>query len=479
MGSSARLRFLYWIITGLFRNYEKMDQTVVSRNFIRYNFYEINPCAEKIRNFGGRKMYIHRDRYLQKIIDRQWNGAIKVITGLRRCGKSFLLFEIYKKYLLEKGVKPENILCLALDDDENERYRDTHELSAYLRSFIKDENEQYYILLDEVQYAISAEEWKNKEDVRLYSVLNGLLRKRNVDIYVTGSNSRFLSSDVLTEFRGRGDEIKVNPLTFSEFMSAYSGTEEQGWSEYMRYGGMPRILEMKTDSQKVSYLERLYAEVYMKDIADRYGFYDLQTMEDLVNILSSAAGSLTNPSRLADTFQSVEGKNVSDKTVRTYIEALKDSFLISEAQRFDVRGNAYIGSPYKYYFSDLGLRNAKLNFRQQDPGHIMENIIYNELRTRELNVDVGVVHFSEKGKKVAVEVDFVCNQGSQRFYIQSAYTMPDEEKRVQEERPLIHIPDSFKKMILVNDNVKPWHDEKGVTIMSVRQFLMDENSIYL
>jgi len=424
-------------------------------------------------------MLIQRERYLQKIIDRQWNGMIKVITGLRRCGKSFLLFEIYREYLIQTGVKPENIICLALDDDENEQYRDTHALSAYLRNAIRDEKEQYYILLDEVQYAISEEEWKGKKEARLYSVLNGLLRKRNADIYITGSNSRFLSSDILTEFRGRGDEIRVHPLSFSEFMSAYQGTEREGFGEYMRYGGMPGMIGMKTEGQKTAYLERLYQEVYMKDIMERYGFYDTQVMEDVVNILASATGSLTNPNRLANVFASVQHRNVSDKTIRAYIDALKDSFLIEEAQRYDIKGNEYIGSPYKYYFADVGLRNVKINFRQQDPGHIMESMIYNELRARDLNVDVGVVRFSEKGKKISGEVDFVCNQGSRRYYIQSAYTMPDAEKRTQEERPLIQIGDSFRKIILVGDDTLPWCDIKGVMIMSVRQFLLNPDSLNL
>lgn len=424
-------------------------------------------------------MLIARDRYLQKLIDREWNGAIKVITGIRRSGKSCLLFDLFKANLLERGIAEDQIIEVALDDDQFAEYRDPEKLSEYIRLHIKDNKTEYYLLLDEAQFAITDEEWRKKKNIKLYSILNGLLRKKNVDIYVTGSNSRFLSSDILTEFRGRGDEVNVRPLSFSEFLTAFSGGEEEAWNEYMTYGGLPRILFMKSDEQKAAYLNSLFKETYVSDVIERYGFYDEDTLSELINILASQTGSLTNPNKLADSFRSVLHKNVSDKTIRTYIDALKDAFLIDETRRYDIKGKAYIGSPFKYYFKDIGLRNARLNFRQQDPGHLMENILYNELCLRGYNVDVGVVKFSEKGLHKSAEVDFVCNQGSRRYYIQSAYEMPAEEKRVQESRSLVHIPDSFKKIIVVKDNQKLWRDENGITIIGIRQFLLDQKSLDL
>ena len=422
-------------------------------------------------------MLIARDHYLHQLINREWNGAIKVITGLRRSGKSFLLFELFKHHLLSQGVREDQIIEIVLDSDTCSKLRDPENLSAYIKGRIADPHARYYLLLDEAQYAISKEEWKSRQDIRLYSVLNGLLRNHNVDVYVTGSNSKFLSTDILTEFRGRGDEVTVNPLTFKEFSSVYPGNPEDAWLEYMTYGGMPRILELKTDEQKTSYLERLFTEIYIRDIVERYGFHDSDVLGELMNILASQTGSLTNPSKLANTYKSVQKKQVSDKTLRSYIDALKDAFLIDEARRYDIKGKAYIGSPFKYYYRDIGLRNARLNFRQQDPGHLMENILYNELKFRGYHVDVGVVKYAEGGKRGAAEVDFVCNQGSKRYYVQSAYTMPDEAKRLQEEASLVHIPDSFRKIIVTGDERKPWHDERGITIIGLRQFLLDEHSL--
>lgn len=422
-------------------------------------------------------MLISRDTYLQKLIDRRENGAIKVITGLRRVGKSTLLFDLYQDYLRKDGVSPDQIISIALDDDENIQLRDPDQLSRFIRSKIVDSSKQYYLLLDEAQYAISEKEWKSKKEIRLYSVLNGLMRKHNVDIYITGSNSRFLSSDILTGFRGRGDEVRVYPLSFAEFSSVYQEDNTLALQDYLTYGGMPRIVGMKEDTQKVSYLNHLFQETYIKDVIERYGFYDEDSLSDLISILASSTGSLTNPMNLANTFRSTIGKQISDKTIRTYINALSDSFLIKEVSRYDVKRKAYIGSPYKYYFSDTGLRNARLNFRQQDPGHIMENVIFNELNIRGYNVDVGVVDITEEGKKKRTEIDFICNQGNQRYYVQSAYEMPTEEKRVQEEKSLIHVPDFFRKIIVVYSDQKAWRDEKGVTIIGLRQFLLDQNSL--
>jgi predicted AAA+ superfamily ATPase len=424
-------------------------------------------------------MLISRDKYLQKLIDHEWNGAIKVITGIRRCGKSCLLFDIFKEYLLKKGINESQIIEIALDDDQFEECRIPEKLSEYIRNQITDNKKEYYVLLDEAQFAITDAEWKAKKDIKLYSILNGLLRKTNVDVYVTGSNSKFLSSDILTEFRGRGDEVNVRPLSFAEYYGAFSGDEESAWIEYMTYGGLPGILSMKDDEQKSTYLNRLFEETYIRDVIERYGFYDEDVLGELINILASQTGSLTNPNNLANTFKSVLHKNVSDKTIRTYIDALKDAFLVDESRRFDIKGKSFIGSPFKYYYKDIGLRNARLNFRQQDPGHLIENIIYNELCSRGYNVDVGVVKFSERGIHKTAEVDFICNQGNQRYYIQSAYEMPTKEKRIQEEKSLIHIPDSFKKIIVVKDNQKIWRDDNGITIMGIRQFLLDQSSLDL
>jgi len=417
-------------------------------------------------------MHILRDKYLKELTDREWNAAIKVITGIRRVGKSYLLFEIFKSYLLEKGISEEQIISVALDNDDYLEFRDPKKLSRYIKNRITDNKTEYYVLLDEAQFAITDEEWKNKKDIRLYSILNGLIRRKNVDVYVTGSNSKFLSSDILTEFRGRGDEVNVRPLSFAEFNAVYPGDKEDAWLEYMTYGGLPRILTMKNDAQKANYLTRLFEETYIKDVVERYGFYDEDILGELINILASQTGSLTNPSKLSNTFKSVLKKNVSDKTLRTYINALKDAFLIDEARRYDVKGKSYIGSPFKYYFKDIGLRNARLNFRQQDRGHLMENIIYNELCLRGYNVDVGVVKFNEGGIRNSAEVDFICNLGSKRYYIQSAYDMPNEDKRIQEEKSLIHISDSFKKIIITGDEQKTWQDDKGITVYGDKKLLV-------
>lgn len=424
---------------------------------------------------------IERKKYLNELIAKKENGSIKIITGIRRCGKSFLLFEIYYNYLLSIGVDEKHIITLALDDDANREYRNPDKLSEYLRSRITDKENMYYILLDEVQFAISDSEMKSGESLRLYGVLNGLLRLRNVDIYITGSNSRFLSTDVLTEFRGRGDEVRVHPLSFAEFYSVYDGDKYDAFDEYSTYGGLPLVLTRKGDREKSKYLTDQLNNLYIKDIVERNNLQGDVIMESLVDVLASAIGSLTNPPKLAKAFTSNQLKTNSN-TISSYIEHLMNAFVLSRAERYDVKGKKYISSPYKYYFTDIGLRNAKLNFRQQEKTHIMENIIYNELVMRGYNVDVGVVDYfstDKNGKRILVhsEVDFVCNEGNQRYYIQSAFSIPDEEKMKQESASLDHIGDSFKKIIVVGDHTKAWRNEKGYLIMNILDFLLDINSV--
>lgn len=427
-------------------------------------------------------MEIKRDRYLNRLIDRMHNGMVKVVTGIRRCGKTYLLFELFGDYLRSEGVEDDHIIEVALDDEENAALRDPSALSAHIRSRIANKHEQYYVFLDEVQYAISREELKNPDaSPRLYGVLNGLLRMRNVDVYVTGSNSKLLSSDVMTEFRGRGDEVRVRPLSFSEFMQAFDGDRYQGWAEYTVYGGMPLAVSMRTSEQKASYLERLFEETYLKDVVDRHGVRRHGELDDLVNVLASSIGTLTNPSKLENTFRSVLHSKISANTISSYIGYLEDAFVIEGARRYDVKGRSYIGSPLKYYFEDMGLRNARLGFRQVEESHIMENVVYNELRARGYSVDVGVVEkrAREAGKDVRkqLEVDFVANRGSDRVYVQSAMEMRTPEKAAQEKASLLGINDSFKKVVLVRDVVRPLRDERGVVTMSVFDFLLDESAL--
>ncbi len=417
-------------------------------------------------------MEIKRDTYLKKLIDRMENRSIKVITGLRRCGKSYLLFHLFYNYLLEQNIPDDHIFRIALDDDEHEELLDRKILSTYIKSLIQDDH-TYYIFLDEVQFVEGFEK-----------VLNGLNRLENLDIYVTGSNSKFLSSDILTEFRGRGDEVRIYPLSFSEFVSAYDGSAEEAWYQYATYGGLPLILTRKTPEQKSKYLIDLMQKVYLDDIIERNQLRGSTIMENLVNILASSIGSLTNPNKLANTFTSNGMGNISDKTISSYIDYLMDSFLISRAERYDVKGKKYISSPYKYYFTDIGLRNARLNFRQQEETHIMENIIYNELLIRGFNVDVGIVEHVQtdsdgKRRQKKYEIDFVCNRGNQRYYIQSAFSMPDQEKAEQEQRSLIYTNDFFKKIIVVKDNIVPWHNELGILIIGLKDFLLKNNSLEL
>lgn len=417
-------------------------------------------------------MDIKRDKYLNDLINRMHNGMIKVVTGIRRCGKSYLLFNIFKNYLLEHGVAASHIITIELDQRKNKKYRDPDTILDYIESLIEDD-EQYYIMLDEVQMLQEFEE-----------VLNSLLHIRNADIYVTGSNSKFLSKDVITEFRGRGDEIHIYPLTFKEFMEAYDGDMYRGWAEYVVYGGLPLTVTMKTEEQKISYLTNLFKETYLKDIIERHHIEKTQELEDLVNILASAIGSLTNPPKIEATFKSAIQSTISLNTIRQYIEHLEDAFIINKANRYNVKGRKYIGTPLKYYFEDVGLRNARLGFRQVEETHLMENIIYNELRSRGYTVDVGVVEkrgTDENGKeyKNQLEIDFVANLGSKRYYIQSAFSMPTEEKRIQEKASLVNVNDSFKKIIVVKDVVNVTRDEDGITTMSIYDFLLKENSLEL
>ena len=417
-------------------------------------------------------MDIKRDKYLNDLINRMHNGMIKVVTGIRRCGKSYLLFNIFKNYLLEHGVAASHIITIELDQRKNKKYRDPDTILDYIESLIEDD-EQYYIMLDEVQMLQEFEE-----------VLNSLLHIRNADIYVTGSNSKFLSKDVITEFRGRGDEIHIYPLTFKEFMEAYDGDMYRGWAEYVVYGGLPLTVTMKTEEQKISYLTNLFKETYLKDIIERHHIEKTQELEDLVNILASVIGSLTNPPKIEATFKSAIQSTISLNTIRQYIEHLEDAFIINKANRYNVKGRKYIGTPLKYYFEDVGLRNARLGFRQVEETHLMENIIYNELRSRGYTVDVGVVEkrgTDENGKeyKNQLEIDFVANLGSKRYYIQSAFSMPTEEKRIQEKASLVNVNDSFKKIIVVKDVVNVTRDEDGITTMSIYDFLLKENSLEL
>ncbi|MBD5495217.1 MAG: ATP-binding protein [Lachnospiraceae bacterium] len=417
-------------------------------------------------------MEIKRDKYLNDLINRMHNGMIKVVTGIRRCGKSYLIFNIFKSYLIEKGVSESHIITIELDQRKNKKFRNPDTILDYIESCIEDK-EQYYILLDEVQMLNEFEE-----------VLNSLLHITNADIYVTGSNSKFLSKDVITEFRGRGDEIHIFPLTFKEFMQVYEGDMYHGWAEYTIYGGLPLTVIMNTEEQKINYLTKLFDETYLKDIIERHHIEKSGELEDLVNVLASAIGSLTNVPKIESTFKSVIQSNISANTIRQYIEYLEDAFIINKSNRYNVKGRKYIGTPVKYYFEDVGLRNAILDFRQIEETHIMENIIYNELRSRGYSVDVGIVEkrgINKEGKseRQQLEIDFVANLGSKRYYIQSAFSMPTEEKQIHEKASLINVNDSFKKIIIVKDVVNITRDDIGITTMSVYDFLLKDNSLEL
>lgn len=408
---------------------------------------------------------IDRGSYLQKLIDRRENGLIKVITGIRRCGKSFLLDPLFKEYLMKEGVKEDHIIKLDLDERRNHKYLDPDALDEYVRNLIIDDN-MYYLLLDEVQKVDDFE-----------SVLNGFLHIRKLDVYVTGSNSKFLSSDIITEFRGRGDEIRVFPLSFSEFVSVYKGTFDEAWREYITYGGMPRILYCNNEEEKSNYLKKLFEKTYLSDIIERNKVQRTDVLDAVINILASSIGSLTNPLKLLNAFISNGVKDISVNTLTKYIDYLTDSFLIEKSERYDIKGKRYIQTPYKYYFSDIGLRNSRLNFRQLEESHIMENILFNELLCRGCNVDVGVVPIREGDDRKQVEIDFVCNQFNRRYYIQSTLSLETREKTLQEERPLLHVPDNFKKIIVVKDNIKSWITEEGIAVIGIKEFLLNKNSL--
>ena len=429
-------------------------------------------------------MVIRRDRYLERLISKQNNGMIKVITGIRRCGKSYLLFNLFYDHLLASGTPEDNIICIALDDVENEAYRDPYRLYSYIKERVQDNREQYYVLIDEAQYAISKEEMKNPDEpIRLYGVLNSLLRKSNVDVYITGSNSKFLSSDVMTEFRGRGDEIHISPLSFSEFYPASGQEKSDAWRDYLYYGGLPHILAESGGEAKSRYLEKLNKEIYLRDMCERYGIRDEESMLILMKVIASAIGSLSNAQKISDTFRSSGNKVITMPTISSYLKYLQESFVVEKAERYDIKGRKYISTPSKYYYSDLGLRNALLNFRQFEETHLMENAIYNELIYRGYSVDVGVVEtrVDEGGKKVRKQlaVDFVVNQFNKRYYIQSAFLISDREKFEQEQAPLVKIPDSFKKIVVVGNNTPIWRNEEGITFMGIYDFLLNENSLDL
>lgn len=425
---------------------------------------------------------IKRDSYLNSLISKKENGLIKVITGIRRCGKSYLLFNLFYDHLIDCGVKEEQIITIALDDDTNISYRNPDELSKYVRSRITGKD-TYYVLIDEVQYAISKEELKNPDEIRLYNVLNGLLRLRNVDIYVTGSNSKMLTKDVMTAFRGRGDEIRVYPISFKEYYAFVGGDKSDAYEEYALYGGMPLVLFKNTDVEKMNYLQSLFTEVYFKDIVERYSIELPDVLEELTDDLCSSIGSLTNANKIANTLQSVKGVKVSGSTISGYLNYLIESFLFCNAKRYDVKGKKYFEYPSKYYCTDVGLRNARLNFRQQEETHIMENIIYNELLCRGYSVDVGVVEIverkAEKKAKKQCEIDFVVNIGAKKYYVQSALNVSEPSKLETELRPLKSTKDFFKKIIVSKTSMKPWTDEDGILHLGLYEFLLNEDSLNL
>ena len=410
---------------------------------------------------------VERKTYLDKLISKKENGLVKIITGIRRCGKSYLLNTIFADYLKSIGIKDDHIIKIALDREENRKYHDSKILNEYIYSLIKD-NDIYYVILDEIQLVDGFE-----------YVLNSLLYEKNIDVYVTGSNSKFLSSDIITEFRGRGDQVRVMPFSFSEFVSAYDGDKYDAWNEYITYGGLPLILTKKTDEEKSQYLKDEFERTYIRDIVERNGIQRIDILDSIMNMLASSVGSLTNPQKLFDTFRSSGEKELSLNTVNSYIKNIEDSFIVNKSNRYDIKGKKYIQTPQKYYFTDIGLRNARLNFRQQEENHLMENIIYNELLIRGYNVDVGVVETREGDIRKQLEVDFVCNQGSKRYYVQVALNIDTPEKTMQESKSLNNIGDSFKKIIVVKDNIKLWRNDEGIVIMGIQEFLLNKDSLDL
>lgn len=428
-------------------------------------------------------MVIKRERYLKQIIEKKRDGMIKIVTGIRRCGKSYLMNVLFRQHLLEEGVDERDIVMLALDEDVNIRYRNPLELGKYIRELCADQSRYFYVLLDEIQKVDSIQNPylpdNPKEKIGFVDVLLGLKNLPNVDLYVTGSNSRMLSKDILTEFKDRGEEIRVNPLTFDEFMSAYQGDSRMAWTQFMMYGGMPFVLSKKEHADKAAYLKGLFERTYVSDVIERNNLKgDKEVLEDLLNILASSVGSLTNTTKLENTFKSEMGVNISHNTIAAYIDTFIDAFIIKKVARYDIKGRKYIGAQQKYFYGDVGLRNARLNFRQQEENHIMENILYNELTARGFSVDVGVVetmivNAEGKRQRSLLEVDFVCNQGHARYYIQSALTVAEESKRLQETNSLMKINDSFVKIVVVRDNIIRWHDEAGILYIGVEDFLLN------
>ena len=434
------------------------------------------------------RVEVQRPRYLNQLIDKKDNGRVKIITGIRRCGKSYLLFELYRKYLLSSEVSENQIIMIALDSLKNIKYRNPIELDDYLRDKIQDNGLTYYIFIDEIQFV---EEISNPylegtdSKVNFVDLVLGLMKIPNVDVYITGSNSKMLSSDVLTQFRDRGDEIRVYPFSFAEFYSCYEGDKRKAFDEYCLYGGMPMSVQLKSHEKKSEYLKNIFTSTYIKDVIERNKILkDTSILDDLLDIISSSIGSLSNPTKLANTFMSEKNIKISQFTVSTYLDYFIDAFLIEKARRYDVKGRKYISSPYKYYFSDIGLRNARLNFRQNEQSHIMENVIYNELRMRGLNVDVGVLEYNYKdeNKKTVrknLEVDFIINRGSNRYYIQSALNVDTKEKQIQETESLRRTGDSFKKVVIVRNNIVPRYDDDGILYIGVEDFLLDEAALDL
>lgn len=427
-------------------------------------------------------MKIERKRHLQRLINSRKDGQIKVITGIRRCGKSYLLGVLYREYLLQNGVKPEQIISIELDNDINAIYRNPLELGRYIRQAVSDTATDFYVLLDEIQMVETIDNpYLPKETgakITFVDVLLGLKSLKNVDVYVTGSNSKMLSSDVATAFRDRGEEIHVTPLTYDEFYAAYPKDKRFAWREYVAYGGMPLVVQKETHEEKSKYLQDLFRLTYIKDVIERNHLRaNTETLDDLLNVIASSVGSLTNPTRLANTFQTLKKVKLKNETISAYLNCFIDAYILSKSYRYDIKGRSYIDTPLKYYFTDIGLRNARLNFRQQEENHIMENILYNELTARGFNVDVGVVEYNHvvEGKKVRsqLEIDFVVNLADKRYYIQSALTVADEEKRLQEVNSLNRVDDSYTKIVVVRDNVLPWTDERGVRYINIEDFLLE------
>lgn len=451
---------------------QKFSVEIDLSTVVGYNLIEKIVRKMQIFSVGVIELEIKRDYYLNKLIAKKHNGLIKVITGMRRCGKSYLLFTLFKKHLRESGVNEDHIIEIPFDSFEAKKFRDPEVLYPHIKAQIVDD-QMYYILLDEVQFLGEFE-----------SVLNGFMRISNVDVYVTGSNAKFLSKDIITEFRGRGDELHMNPLSFSEFMSVYNGNKYDGWKEYVLYGGLPPVVLLPAPEQKIELLKRLFDETYVNDIVGRHRIRNKDEFEELINILSSGIGSLTNPKKLADTFKTKKNIKISVNTIKSYLDYLCDAFIVSRATRYDIKGRKYIDTPQKYYFSDVGLRNARINFRQIEENHTMENILFNELIARDFNVDVGLVCVTGKdsaGKNIRkqLEVDFVCNKGSKRYYVQSAFAIPDEAKMQQEANSLLRIDDTFKKIIVVKDTPAPWYTDDGILVISVYDFLLNADSLDL